>query len=147
MPLTGPNQTSFKPGQSGNPAGKPKGAKDRRRELIAMFDHAAPELIENAIRIANEGDPSMMRTCIERILPKKREETYVSLPELKYGMTFDEKAKVIEEAAFHHKEISVEIWDLMLKNFCRVFEISEIDRRLKILEAKEKFRESNIEKV
>jgi len=33
------------PGQSGNPAGRPKGIKDRRTELRGMLLESAPELV------------------------------------------------------------------------------------------------------
>lgn len=49
------NATTFKPGKSGNPKGKPKGAKDRMprgllKQAIAVVMAGEPKLIEDVIR-------------------------------------------------------------------------------------------------
>ena len=68
-PMGNPN---FKKGVSGNPAGKPKGCKDKRtmfRELVMPYKD---QLIEKAIQMAVvDGDAQMMKLLLERILPAK----------------------------------------------------------------------------
>jgi Family of unknown function (DUF5681) len=49
--------TRFQPGQSGNPAGKPKGARNRTTLAIeALIDGAADDIANKAIELAKAGD-------------------------------------------------------------------------------------------
>src|SRR5205807_7974917 len=60
----------FQPGQSGNPAGRPLGA--RSKKTIAMeeelFKHGQ-EAVDTIVRRAGSGDPTCLRLLIERIVP------------------------------------------------------------------------------
>lgn len=64
--------TQFKKGQSGNPLGKPKGARDKRTELRELLKPHAPALVQKAIDMAVEGDMTALRLCIDRIVPPLR---------------------------------------------------------------------------
>ena len=72
----------FKPGQSGNPAGKPKGARNRATLAAeALLDGEAQALTRKAIEMALAGDPTAMRLCLERILsPRKDRPLSLELP-------------------------------------------------------------------
>lgn len=71
----------FKPGQSGNPSGRPKGVKDRRVALRELFDPHAPKLIEMAVGLALAGDTQALRICIDRVVPPAKDEPLnVALP-------------------------------------------------------------------
>jgi hypothetical protein len=64
----------FKPGQSGNPVGRPKGA--RNRATIAaeqLLDGEADALTRKAIELAKQGDATALRLCLERILPARKD--------------------------------------------------------------------------
>ena len=64
----------FMKGQSGNPAGKPKGA--RHSATLAaetLLDGEAEALTRKAIELALAGDPIALRLCLDRILPPRRE--------------------------------------------------------------------------
>ena len=65
----------FAPGQSGNPAGRPKGTPDRRTRFRALFEKAAPEIIGKAIELAKGGDTDCLRLCIDRLVPALRPES------------------------------------------------------------------------
>jgi Family of unknown function (DUF5681) len=66
----------FKPRQSGNPAGRPKGARNKTTlSLEALLDGEAEALTRKAIEKALEGDTVAMRLCLERIIPARRERT------------------------------------------------------------------------
>lgn len=60
---------AFIKGQSGNPAGKPKGAKDKRTELRELLQPHAAKLVEKAVTMALAGDATALRICIDRIIP------------------------------------------------------------------------------
>ena len=75
----------FKPGQSGNPAGKPKGARNKTTLAIeALLDGEAETLTRKAIELAKSGDLTALRLCLDRICPPRRDR-HVSfqMPELK----------------------------------------------------------------
>jgi hypothetical protein len=75
--LTGSKQANpghFRPGQSGNPAGRPKGA--RNRSTIAaesLLEGEAEALTRKAIALALAGDTTALRLCIERLVPPRKD--------------------------------------------------------------------------
>lgn len=70
----GPKQdTRFKPGQSGNPAGKPPGARHRITRLAQdLMESEAEEVVRAVIDAAKSGDMTAARVVIERILPARK---------------------------------------------------------------------------
>src|SRR5215472_1149265 len=70
---TGELTMTFQPGQSGNPAGRAVGSRNKKTLAAeaALFDHAK-ELVENLVGRAKRGEPAAMRLCMERILPVGR---------------------------------------------------------------------------
>lgn len=60
---------AFVKGKSGNPAGRPKGASDRRTELRELLEPHAGALIKKAVEMALAGDTTAMKLCLERVLP------------------------------------------------------------------------------
>jgi hypothetical protein len=70
----GNNLMTFKPGQSGNPDGRPKGARNRATVAAErLLDGEADALTRKAIELAKEGDTTALRLCIERILPTRKD--------------------------------------------------------------------------
>jgi hypothetical protein len=66
--------TRWPKGVSGNPAGRPKGA--RHKYLVAieeLLDDEAEGLTRKAIELALAGDTTALRLCLERILPPRRD--------------------------------------------------------------------------
>jgi hypothetical protein len=83
-----PKQDSqFKPGQSGNPSGRPKGARNKSTVAAeALLDGESESLTRRCIDLAMEGDPTALRLCLTRILPVKRGgETHEGVIKAKYG--------------------------------------------------------------
>jgi hypothetical protein len=65
---------TFQSGQSGNPAGRPKGARGKATIMAeGMFDGEAQEVIRAAIDLAKAGDVAAIRVCLDRIAPRKRD--------------------------------------------------------------------------
>ena len=80
----GKQAQGFKPGQSGNPAGRLKGARNKTTLAVeALLDGEAEALTRKAIEKALEGDSVALRLCLERIIPARRERaTHFDMPML-----------------------------------------------------------------
>ena len=64
----------FTPGCSGNPAGRPKGARNRSTlALETLLDGQAEALTQKAIELALAGDMAALRLCLDRILPARKD--------------------------------------------------------------------------
>lgn len=65
--------TQFKPGESGNPSGRPKGSRNRASVIAEeLLDGEGEAIMRRAIEAATAGEPVALRLCIDRILPKSR---------------------------------------------------------------------------
>jgi Family of unknown function (DUF5681) len=64
---------TFKPGQSGNPAGRAVGSRNKKTLAAeaALFEHAQ-ELVHDLVARAKRGEPAAMRLAMDRILPTGR---------------------------------------------------------------------------
>ena len=62
----------FKKGKSGNPAGKPRGAKDKRTALRELLEPHKAKLVRKAVELALKGDTTALRLCIDRLMPPLR---------------------------------------------------------------------------
>jgi Family of unknown function (DUF5681) len=78
---TGKKQdTRFKPGQSGNPDGRPKGARNvTTRAVEALLDGEAEKLTRKVIELGLTGDMTALRICMDRITPPRKDVAF-SLP-------------------------------------------------------------------
>ena len=74
----------FQPGASGNPAGKPKGTRNKATMAVeAMLDGEAEHLTRKAIELAKAGDMAALRLCLDRIAPARKDRlVQVDLPAL-----------------------------------------------------------------
>jgi len=65
---------TFLPGQSGNPAGRPRGARNKKTlALEALLDAESEALIQKVIGLAKMGDDLAIRLCVDRMLAPRRE--------------------------------------------------------------------------
>lgn len=91
----------FQKGQSGNPAGKPKGRRNRATMIAeALLDGQAEGLIQKAIEMALEGYTVALRLCLERILqPRKDRPIRLTLPSIQSAQdTVTAMSRIIEAA-------------------------------------------------
>jgi len=76
LQFTSDRTMPFKKGESGNPKGRPKTRVDRRTDrrddLRALFAAKAPELVQKVLELALAGDTTMLRLCVDRIVPSLR---------------------------------------------------------------------------
>jgi len=68
-----PHKGIFPKGKSGNPSGRPKGARNKATLAAeALMDGDASAITGKAIELAKAGDLTAIRLCMERILPPRR---------------------------------------------------------------------------
>ena len=60
---------AFEKGQSGNPAGRPRGVKDKRRKYLELAEDDLKAISDKAIQLAKTGNTQMIKLILERILP------------------------------------------------------------------------------
>lgn len=62
---------TFAPGSSGNPAGRPRGARSVTTRMLAeLVDGEGELIVRKLIDLAKEGDPVALRLAVERLLPR-----------------------------------------------------------------------------
>ncbi len=66
----------FRKGQSGNPAGRKPGCRNRATMAAeALLEGEGEALTRKAIELALEGDTTALKLCLERIVPRRRSRT------------------------------------------------------------------------
>jgi len=74
----------WKPGQSGNPAGRPEGSRNRATlAMQTLLDGEGEKITRKAIRLALNGDPVALRLCLERLVPVRKDSPVrITLPKI-----------------------------------------------------------------
>jgi hypothetical protein len=74
----------YKKGQSGNPAGRPRGARNKLMLLAeSRFAEEGGALVDMLIQVAKTGDVAALRLCVDRICPPQRDRPVaIELPEM-----------------------------------------------------------------
>jgi len=88
---TAPKQRGrpFRQGTSGNPRGRPKGARNRATVTAeALLDGEAEAISRKLIEKALEGDTTALRLCLERILPPRRDRPIQFEPRVLWRTSF-----------------------------------------------------------
>lgn len=128
---------TFKPGVSGNPSGKPLGARHKATQAVLnLLDGESEALTRKAVELALEGDVTALRLCLERIAPALKSvsptiEISSPVPETLTG-----QAKAFVNAAARG-EISPDIAEKLVSavaSVARVEEMESIKGRLEALE-------------
>jgi len=128
----------FQPGHSGNPAGKPKGARDKRTALRKLLEPHSERLIQKAVDMALEGDTTALRLCLERIVPALRSQDMpVNLGSLKGSLS--EQAGQINQAMAGGRITPADASSVLsaLTSQAKIQEFDELEKRIAKLEARQ----------
>ncbi|WP_280569770.1 DUF5681 domain-containing protein [Chromohalobacter sp. 296-RDG] len=125
----------YKPGQSGNPRGRPKGTKDARTRWRQSLEKHGDELVAKAVEMALEGDGQALKLCIDRAIPAYRPAAEPVRFEMQ-GDTLTDKASEILNAV-SRGEIDPQTGRSLIDaigSLVKVQEVDDIQRRLDALE-------------
>jgi uncharacterized protein DUF5681 len=129
---------TFLPGQSGNPAGRPRGARNKKTiALEALLDGESEALMEKMIGMAKVGDDLAMRLCMERMLAPQRERPVpLLLPRIESDADARRASAAVIEALGEGEVTPKEAEHLMraIAGAAVIIQSSEIAARLKRME-------------
>ena len=129
---------SFKKGRSGNPAGRPKGARNRTTLAAeALLEGQAEAITQKVVDMALEGDLTAARMCLDRILPVRRERRVrFDLPPINSAEDVANAMRAIA-AALAFGELSpseaAEVGSFVGWH-AKAIEVFELEQRIKLLE-------------
>lgn len=128
----------WRPGQSGNPAGKPKGVRHRATMIAeALIDGEAEEVVRAMVDAAKKGDTTAGRVILERLLPPRRERPVCfALPKLEGPPDAVAAMAAITEAVASGDLTPGEAAELakLVDGFVRAIEATDFEARLSALE-------------
>jgi len=126
---------SWKPGQSGNPKGRPQGLGEvtKLRESIAAH---LPEIIQQLVNKALEGDAQSARLLLERVLPSLKPSEQLITISMPTGGTITAQGAAIVQAVSDGAIAPSQGAALLagLGSLCRIKEMDELEQRILNLE-------------
>jgi hypothetical protein len=129
---------SLEKGISGNPAGRPRGIKDRRVKFWELLEPHAPRLIEKVVQFALEGDTTALRLCLERICPPIKAQSEPVKFRTLAGSFAEQGQRIIAamgKGIVAPSEASAALQALATQ--ARIQEIDELERRVAALEVRQ----------
>lgn len=129
----------FQPGVSGNPAGRPRGSRNKSLRLVeSLLDDGAAEVVQAVLHAARNGDVAACRVVLERVLPVMREKPIeLLLPPTKTAQGISDAAECVVEAVADGSISIGEGKSLMtiLETRRKALETVELETRIAALEA------------
>jgi Family of unknown function (DUF5681) len=133
-----PRGRPFEPGQSGNPAGRLRGSRNRATRFAqALLDNDLEALVTKAIARALEGDALALKLCVERILsPQRQTRVSFEMPPLATAEDAMKALAAIAAATAEGELAPTEARDLSVpvNGFLKALETHDFERRLQALE-------------
>jgi hypothetical protein len=131
----------FEKGQSGNPLGRPPGARNRATIITeALLQGEIEELTRVAIERAKAGDVAALRMCLDRAAPpSKRRPIAVELPPLTSAADAASALAAITAAVAAGELTPAEAGELfrLVEGYARMFEVATFAQSLAWLKAEQ----------
>jgi len=130
----------WQPGQSGNPKGKPHGARNKATQMVmALMEDGAKEVAKAVVDAAKAGDLSEARLVLERLAPPMRERPItITLPDTQSTEGISAAQQTILEAVGAGELLPSEGVTLagIVEARRKAMETQELEARISALEAK-----------
>ena len=126
----------FTKGTSGNPAGRPKGIKDKRHRYSEAIDSMIPQVLDSVFQRAIAGDMTAAKMLLDRTLPNKRPEQ--ERIEISHTGNIPTDAQNVLRSVFDG-EVSPDVGASLLSAITGVLkavEVEELAQRIEALEGK-----------
>lgn len=134
--------SKFKPGQSGNPKGRPQGSRNKATlAMEALLEADANAIAEKCIEKAKEGDMAAIRLCMDRLYPPRKDSPiFFEIPQME---TAADAVRVMASvmAALASGDITpseAQAVAGIVETFRRTIETSELEARISELESAKK---------
>src|ERR1700730_5889720 len=128
----------FPKGQSGNPAGRPRGSSNRATRAAEMLlDGEATALTHKAVQLALAGHRAALRLCLDRtVAPRRERAVELALPPIRSADDILGAIKVVSGAVGRGAITPGEGFTLsqMIETFLRAIDASDFEGRLRELE-------------
>lgn len=129
----------FEKGQSGNPAGRPVGSRNRATLAAEMLlDGDAAALTRKALEMALDGNTTALRLCLDRIIaPRRHRPVEVALPTIEHVTDVAPAMTALTEAAARGMITPGEAVEFarLVDTVVGVIETADFAHRLEMLEA------------
>jgi hypothetical protein len=131
----------FPKGMSGNPAGRPRGSRNRAtRAAELLLDGEAEALTRKAVEMALAGDPAALRLCLDRtVAPRRDRAIELALPPIHSAADILDAIKAVAAAVGRGTITPGEGFTLsqMIEAFLRAIDASDFEHRLQDLERRQ----------
>jgi len=139
-------KTTWKKGQSGNPAGRPPGARNKATLMVlGLMERDAEEIAQAVITAARTGDLAAAKLVLERLAPPLRERPIsIELPDTSTTEGVSKAQQVIIEAVGKGELLPGEGSTLaaLVESRRRALETDDLERRLSDLEEQQRSRQA-----
>ncbi|MGU3541026.1 DUF5681 domain-containing protein [Methylobacterium sp. A54F] len=130
---------AFEKGRSGNPAGRPRGSRNRSAlALEELLDGEAKAITRKAIEMAKAGDTVAMRLCLERLIPARKDRIIrFGLPPIEGPQDLPKATTALLQAVADGDLTAAEAAELskLVEAHVRAVETKDFAERLAALEA------------
>lgn len=134
------NATKFSTGKSGNPAGRPKGSKNRATLLaLCALEGEIGAIVKIIIKAAKEGDMTAARLVVDKLIPSAKERPMsISLPKAADIAGCLQAQIAVLEAVSSGDLLPGEgqVLSSLIENQRRSMETQQLEQRLKMIEEK-----------
>lgn len=130
---------AFQKGRSGNPAGRPKGARHKTTlAMEALLAGEAEGIARKAVELAKEGDTVALRLCLDRLLPVRKDRPVpFALPPIESSADLTKATAALLEAVARGELTPSEAAELgkLVEVHVKAIETRDFAARLDALEA------------